>query len=316
MRVILALAALLLVAAPALAGVWAPRDTGAPVALRGVAVGEAAILAVGDALTVLRSVDGLTWQSTYGGFDGRWEDVGWRGSAEAFAVGQGPGGYAFVGHTTTGGQMWGSRLLFLGDTGESALTSVGFDGFAILASGAFPDGTGFVLRSPDGDEAWPPTLRAPEAIVGVASREGTVLAVGAGGGVFRSADGGLSWESVPAPAGPLRAVSLATPQVGVAVGPGGTLARTADGGATWSVQTLPTGVDLEDVAFATATTGYAVGAGGAVVRTMDGGVTWTPEVSVATSRLWAVDARATLALVRGAYAGEAGLAGAGLDVAV
>jgi len=57
----------------------------------------------------------------------------------------------------------------------------------------------------------------------------------------------------------LAAVAFSTATIGVAVGEGGTILRTADGGATWSPVTSPTTNDLRDVAFGGTGQGVAVG---------------------------------------------------------
>jgi putative cell wall-binding protein len=62
---------------------------------------------------------------------------------------------------------------------------------------------------------------------------------------------------------------------GWAVGDGGTIIRTTDGGATWTACTSPTSASLYDVEFVRGTTtGWAVGASGTVVKTTDG-VNWS-----------------------------------------
>ena len=72
----------------------------------------------------------------------------------------------------------------------------------------------------------------------------------------------------------LRAVAALDVNTAVAVGDGGTILRTTDGGVTWNTQVSPTTANLHAIAFSGARTGAAVGAGGTILWTNDGGVIW------------------------------------------
>jgi hypothetical protein len=65
--------------------------------------------------------------------------------------------------------------------------------------------------------------------------------------------------------------------IGVAVGQGGTVLRTADGGHTWTLvsQNLNHEIWLNDVKFVTADVVYAAGMGGVIIRSADAGISWT-----------------------------------------
>ena len=63
-------------------------------------------------------------------------------------------------------------------------------------------------------------------------------------------------------------------QVGYAVGAGGTIVKTTDGGANWTPQVSGTPNGLNSVYFVDNSTGYAVGATGTGLKTTDGGATW------------------------------------------
>lgn len=62
--------------------------------------------------------------------------------------------------------------------------------------------------------------------------------------------------------------------VGWAVGAGGTIVATADGGKTWAAQESGLEVALRSVWFIDRQTGFAVGDKGAIASTTDGGKTW------------------------------------------
>jgi photosystem II stability/assembly factor-like uncharacterized protein len=63
----------------------------------------------------------------------------------------------------------------------------------------------------------------------------------------------------------------------VAVGGGGTILRTVDGGRTWATIASPTLVALHAIGFSDAdpALGWAVGDGGTILRTVDGGASFT-----------------------------------------
>src|SRR5262249_6984448 len=76
----------------------------------------------------------------------------------------------------------------------------------------------------------------------------------------------------------LTSVSFVNPNVGTAVGWGGTIIRTADGGRTWTPQDSGTTDILFSVHFVDADTGTAVGYFATILRTENGGTTWTRQI--------------------------------------
>jgi photosystem II stability/assembly factor-like uncharacterized protein len=97
----------------------------------------------------------------------------------------------------------------------------------------------------------------------------------------------------------LNAVSFADAETGWAVGAGGAIFSTRDGGRTWRQQASGTGSDLRDVKFLDRAEGWAVGGEGTVLHTTDGGQTWKAETRatdhalerlffVGRKRAWAV----------------------------
>jgi photosystem II stability/assembly factor-like uncharacterized protein len=75
----------------------------------------------------------------------------------------------------------------------------------------------------------------------------------------------------------VNAVSFADARRGWAVGAGGVVLSTNDGGRTWRVQMSGTESDLFDVKFFDEREGWAVGADGTAIHTADGGATWRAE---------------------------------------
>lgn len=111
------------------------------------------------------------------------------------------------------------------------------------------------------------------ALFDVSSYGNRMFAVGAGGQIMRSDNGGADWELEKAPN---QAAYLGVSNAGdyaVAVGQMGIIAyRDRQGG--WALAESNTQERLFDVAVNASGTGIAVGAFGALLRTTDGGKTW------------------------------------------
>jgi photosystem II stability/assembly factor-like uncharacterized protein len=134
----------------------------------------------------------------------------------------------------------------------------------------------------------------------------TGWAVGAGGAVLHTADGGDTWmvqQSGTTQA--LRGVRFADDQVGWAVGDGGTIVFTRDGGAHWQAQASGTSATLHAVAvMGDELHAWAAGDHGILLATADGGQTWTPMATGTSANLYGV--AADPALGHGFVVGEAG----------
>ena len=102
-------------------------------------------------------------------------------------------------------------------------------------------------------------------------------AVGEGGTILATHDGGASWARQRSGTEYLRGVHFADTRLGWAVGEGGTILATHDGGASWARQRSGTDKFLWGVHFADARLGWAVGGSGTIVATRDGGASWAPQ---------------------------------------
>jgi photosystem II stability/assembly factor-like uncharacterized protein len=89
--------------------------------------------------------------------------------------------------------------------------------------------------------------------------------------------GGWSWRNPSPTGVPLQAVTLIDSNTAFAVGLGGTILRTTDGGLTWTELSSGTVANLYAVAFTDAHTGTVVGSSGTILRTTDGGATWVSQ---------------------------------------
>ncbi len=135
---------------------------------------------------------------------------------------------------------------------------------------------GAVYRSLDGGSVWGSYPLGAADLHGVAARGAVVIAVGDSGACFRSGDTGATFSpAVLAGGAHLRDAWLADATTGWIAGFGGTILKTTDGGLTWSPQASGTSADLSSIRFASATEGWACGTGGVLVQTTDGGTTWT-----------------------------------------
>lgn len=100
-------------------------------------------------------------------------------------------------------------------------------------------------------------------------------AVGAFGTIYRTHDGGRSWDAqVSGTLEQLFSVSFADIRTGWAVGRTGVIVHTTDGGTTWRKQPTPKDQHLFKVRAIDARRAWAVGDWGTVLATRDGGQTW------------------------------------------
>jgi photosystem II stability/assembly factor-like uncharacterized protein len=185
-------------------------------------------------------------------------------ASEGWAVGQG----GEVLHTIDGGTTWQHQ-----DSGsDGAWWGVRF--VDELHGWVVGDG---VRYTEDGGQTW--HMASGGGGYGVDfSDPGSGWSVSNGGTVYRSTDGGHSWEWL-GPIGTtqnLSAVDFVTSRRGWVVGAEGTILRTTNGGDTWTKQQSHTTAWLSGVSFVSAREGWAAG-DDVVLHTTDGGVTWTKQ---------------------------------------
>jgi len=109
----------------------------------------------------------------------------------------------------------------------------------------------------------------------------TAWAVGEGGVILKTSDGGATWTpQVSGTGAALFGVSAIDSSTAWAVGAGGVIVATSDGGATWRALNSRVRADLYGVSAVSASTCWAVGSGGTILKTSDGGATWTPQGAV------------------------------------
>jgi len=138
-------------------------------------------------------------------------------------------------------------------------------------------GGGCVLRTGDGGEHWEllhgPLDIAPALHDVIVSPAGTLLACGSGDGLYRSTDGGATWDAPPHPAsGAINDLCLAPGGSISAAGEEGVILLSTDDGQNWNSVGPGQGLIRQHL-WTTPSTGYAVGRE-VSHRTTDGGATW------------------------------------------
>lgn len=134
-------------------------------------------------------------------------------------------------------------------------------------------------------------LATHELLLGLVQSEDHYIAVGARGDVLLSKDG-RDWRQVEVPTRTTFTAAAAVGNQVWAVGHGGVIMHSGDGGEHWQIQRKDLwhpapnggaaakdprqGAPLLDVLFTDAKHGYVVGAYSLGLRTDDGGATWTP----------------------------------------
>ena len=178
--------------------------------------------------------------------------------------------------TTDGGSSWNIHQMLLwlpmhavAIVNDSIVVAVGGDGYS----------EGQIVRSSDFGESW-------ELIDSLEYELREVIfvneLVGYASGyavIYKTTDGGKSWELTPAEGEFFTGLSFPTPEIGFAVGRSGSILQTTDGGESWTKQRngnipLQKRHFYNDVVFLDANTGYIVGDNGLILKTTDGGKKW------------------------------------------
>jgi photosystem II stability/assembly factor-like uncharacterized protein len=232
-------------------------------------------LAVGSSGTVIGSTDaGRSWRGSVLPSNMNLTSVALGSPRIALAVGSSPdeaGGLTGnVLRTTDFGASW-VRLQNVPHANQLGVVDWGPHRPAVAVGG-------FILLSNNSGESWQSVLAVPSRRFLNDADFSSVTegwAVGNGGAVLRTSDGGNTWiYQQTGMAITLNAVSFADKHSGWAVGWHGTVIATSDGGRQWVREITGTTRYLNGVVFRDDLHGVIVGENGLVLTTSDGGTHW------------------------------------------
>ncbi|HEY0174282.1 MAG TPA: SBBP repeat-containing protein [Pyrinomonadaceae bacterium] len=213
------------------------------------------------------------------------------GGYDAFAAKLSPNGSALVYATYLGGAELDAASALAADAAGNVYLAgrTGSQGLAGSQGGARVGDP--IQRSTDGAANWSPSASGVEAFsvadIAVAPGDGSVVYAGANSGVYKSADGGASWQltgAASAPNVPTLARSVAVdPSNGsvIYVAAGGGVYKSTDGGAHYEVKNtgLPTALVYTLAVDPSATSTVYAGVSSGVYKTTNGGDTWTAQTA-------------------------------------
>lgn len=167
---------------------------------------------------------------------------------------------------------------------------------------------GFVSRTTDGGLTWTKQpVATKDSINDIYFRNRTDGYLLAGNSIFRTDDGGDTWQEIRryfasdfgGALPELYSVRFSGKKRGWVVGSissndvvvDSLVIYTNDGGKSWQRQRVPTKQELIHVDFADEKRGWIVGAGGTIMHTEDGGETWAEQQSNTRATLYHVDFR-------------------------
>ncbi|MDC0720801.1 WD40/YVTN/BNR-like repeat-containing protein [Nannocystis bainbridge] len=235
--------------------------------LRAIACkGEATGVAVGDDGVVLRTDDsGETWKTIDVGTRAPLRAVILSGTTPAYIAGDG-----IVLRSDDDGHSFRAVPDAEADFTSVTTTAKGTYAWLTTASGQIWQLDGEVLKPVF------TTSEGPLSGIAVTPDGESMVAVGAGGLVVRSDDGGAHWSSLPTPTRrDLHAVRISrTADLVVAVGAAGVVLRLDDNLGDSAQELLEPGLALRALHLAIDGQGQAVGDHGVVLRSHDAGVAW------------------------------------------
>lgn len=218
---------------------------------------------------------GGTWNPSSSGVYPNWQDITFLDDSFGVAVGN----FGTVLRTTDAGENWIPRFidpLFRPLEAVTRAENQPESRKLWAAGGTFGD-SARIFFSCDEALTWTPQpIPSAVKLFGITfsdSLNGT--AVGLDGAIWRTVNGGLSWQKKNSGSNNwLLSVSMPNDSVGYVVGGFGTILRTDNSGDTWTPQGSNTQEWLTSVSFLDDSTGMTAGNHGVVLRTFDAGNTW------------------------------------------
>ena len=131
---------------------------------------------------------------------------------------------------------------------------------------------GTIFRTVNGGKTWEQQGRLFRQLSAVSFQD-ALHGVAVGNEFRYTVDGGRTWQLSNTVAGSMYDVDLVNQSMGYACG-FGQVRKTTNGGQTWAGQAIPLHGNLVGIDFVSSTTGWVVGAEGSVYKTIDGGNIW------------------------------------------
>lgn len=116
-----------------------------------------------------------------------------------------------------------------------------------------------------------------------------VWAVGRGGVILRTTNGGMAWTAqTSGVTSTLQAIYAVNSMTAWAVGLNGVIRKTTDGGTNWGMQTSGTAADLTAIYASDSMNAWVAGKAGTIRSTTDGGTNWGMQTSNTSEDLWSI----------------------------
>ncbi len=230
--------------------------------------------------SLYKTIDGgKTWATISGQLDNTLGDMYFRDSLHGWIASSASG----LSRTTDGGITWEAQT-----------------GFLSLSSLSFPDprygwafGKDGIYTTSDSGKTWQQQSAIQFLVRGRMTSILNGFAVGGSGGIFRTTNGGLTWDTLGSR---VTSVSLSgtfmrnSQEVWTVGGDlnHGEVLYSSNGGTTWIKRVASSQSWLRSITFGDSSTGWASGDGGAILKSMNGGSDWQVWPSPTTARLWKV----------------------------
>jgi photosystem II stability/assembly factor-like uncharacterized protein len=180
--------------------------------------------------------------------------------------------------TTNGGTVW----IPVGTGTVNGLEGLDFTGTAVIAVGLYGD----ILQAIGTTISMITTGPRTTFNAVSAASQSTAWAVGEGGSIAASTDGGASWQGLSSGTlNPLFAVDNVAGLTVAACGGSGVIRRSTDGGQTWSTVSAGTTASLNGIDLLDGGRGYIVGDGGVMLKSTNFGASWSVMSSPTTQDL-------------------------------
>ncbi len=200
-----------------------------------------------------------------------------------------------IARTTDGGTTWSSVRFPMHDWIYSLTFQNTTSGYAV--GGSFnEDSPGSVFSTGNGGETWAP-LPLPAGVDadtlnfrGVNYTEGVLWVCGDAGLIWKTDDGGSTWDNVSyeSPAS-LYDIAFTDASNGMVIGGGGLVLTTSDAGATWTAVSTPTTEELRRITMTDASNIWVVGGNGTIIASTDGGNSWSLQPTALIESLLGID---------------------------